>query len=156
MSTWWKRLLDVIKKQRIATFKRADNIKKKLNYREILHNLYATSRQYQLSTCGFFTYSPANPYAQETVTFDATAESIIGETNLADNTYTNGKVIITIKGDVNGDGKVNILDIATVASLYNTYPGHPKWNPNADLDDNHKIDIIDIAKAAKNYGKTDP
>lgn len=98
-----------------------------------------------------FTYSPANPYAQETITFDATAESIIGETNLADNTYTNGKVIITIKGDVNGDGKVNILDIATVASLYNTYPGHPRWNPNADLNDDNLINILDITTAARYY-----
>jgi hypothetical protein len=56
-------------------------------------------------------------------------------------------------GDVNCDGKVDILDIATIAKAYGSYPGHPKWNPNVDLDGNNKIDIIDIAKAAKNYGK---
>jgi len=56
-------------------------------------------------------------------------------------------------GDITCDGKVDIIDIATIAKAYGSYPGHPKWNPNVDLDGNNKIDIIDIAKAAKNYGK---
>jgi hypothetical protein len=59
-----------------------------------------------------------------------------------------------ILSDVTGEGKVEIIDIATITKAYGAYLGHPRWNPNADLDDNNnKIDIIDIAKAAKNYGK---
>jgi len=93
--------------------------------------------------------------AKGNYTISATAEAVLGETNLADNTYTDGKVIITIIGDVTGDGKVNILDIATVASLYDTYLGHPKWNPNADLNDDNLVNILDIATAARHYGKKD-
>jgi len=59
----------------------------------------------------------------------------------------------TILGDINGDYRVDILDISQIARAYGTTPGHPRWNPNADLDNSNLIDILDIAKAAKNYGK---
>jgi len=55
--------------------------------------------------------------------------------------------------DVNYDGKVDILDIAIVAKAYGSYPGHPRWNPKADLDGNGTVNIIDVAKVAKDYGK---
>jgi len=82
----------------------------------------------------------------------AIATTVPGETN-TENNIAATVIIETILGDVTGEGKVDIIDIATIAKAYGTYPGHPKWNPNADLDNNNKIDIIDIAKAAKNYGK---
>jgi uncharacterized protein YfaS (alpha-2-macroglobulin family) len=55
--------------------------------------------------------------------------------------------------DINGDGIVDILDIAIVAKAYGSYPGHPRWNPATDLDGSGTVDIIDIAKVAKDYGK---
>jgi len=82
----------------------------------------------------------------------AIATTIPGETNTENNVAAT-VIIETILGDVTGEGKVDILDIATIAKAYGAYPGHPKWNPNVDLDNNNKITIIDIAKAAKNYGK---
>lgn len=91
---------------------------------------------------------PAGSYLIST-----TATTVPGETNTGDNSYVYGYIIETILGDVTGEGKVDILDIATIASAYGSYPGHPKWKPNADLDNNNRIDILDIAKAAKNYGK---
>jgi hypothetical protein len=93
------------------------------------------------------------PLSKGVYTISTTAEPVPGETNIADNTFVDGTITETILGDVTGDFKVDIIDIATIARAYGAYPGHPKWNPNADLDDNNKIDIIDIAKAAKNYGK---
>ena len=56
--------------------------------------------------------------------------------------------------DINGDGVVNILDIALVAKAYGSYPGHPRWNPAADLDGNEIVNILDVARVAKDYGKT--
>jgi hypothetical protein len=58
-----------------------------------------------------------------------------------------------ILSDVTGEDKVNILDIATIAKAYGSYPGHPKWNPDADIDDINLIDILDIARTARNCGK---
>ncbi len=55
-------------------------------------------------------------------------------------------------GDVNGDLKVNILDVALVAWSYGSHPGDARWNPNADFDDNNIIDILDRALVAYYYG----
>jgi len=57
-------------------------------------------------------------------------------------------------GDLNGDGVVNIGDLVTFRKAFGSYPGHPRWNPNADLDDNGVINILDCVKIAKNFGKT--
>jgi hypothetical protein len=82
----------------------------------------------------------------------AIATTVPGETNTENNVLAT-VIIETILGDVTGEGTVDILDIATVAKAYGAYPGHPKWNGNADLDNSNLIDILDIAIAAKNYGK---
>jgi len=56
--------------------------------------------------------------------------------------------------DVNGDGIVDILDLALVASVYGTSEGQPRYNPEADLNGNGKIEIYDIAMVARDFGKT--
>jgi Ca2+-binding EF-hand superfamily protein len=56
-------------------------------------------------------------------------------------------------GDVNGDGKVDIQDVALVARCFGTTPSSPKWNPACDLDNNGKIDIGDIAIVARSFGQ---
>ncbi|MDI6826649.1 MAG: hypothetical protein QMD36_05730 [Candidatus Aenigmarchaeota archaeon] len=55
--------------------------------------------------------------------------------------------------DVDGNRKVDIIDIAKVAMAYGSYPGHPRWNPNADVDNSAYVDIIDINKVASKYGQ---
>ena len=57
-------------------------------------------------------------------------------------------------GDLNGDKKVDIKDVATAALAFGSYPGHPKWNLIADANYDNKIDIKDIALVASNFGKT--
>jgi len=56
--------------------------------------------------------------------------------------------------DVDGKGKIDILDIATVAKAYGSYPGHSRWNLVADVNHNGVVDIIDIATVAKAYGQS--
>jgi hypothetical protein len=56
--------------------------------------------------------------------------------------------------DLNGDGFVNILDIAMVARAYGTKPGDSNWNALADLDKNGIVNILDISMVARDYGKT--
>jgi parallel beta-helix repeat protein len=56
-------------------------------------------------------------------------------------------------GDINHDAKVSILDISIIARAFGTKPEDTRWNPHADIDENNEINIVDISKAAKNYGK---
>jgi len=57
-------------------------------------------------------------------------------------------------GDLNIDGKVNIIDVAITAKAFGSYPGHTRWNPIADLNKDGIIDITDISIVAKQFGKT--
>lgn len=59
-----------------------------------------------------------------------------------------------ILGDVNGDGKVDIRDIALAALAYGSFTGYPNYNPKADLNQDGTIDIRDLAIIAKNFGQT--
>jgi len=67
---------------------------------------------------------------------------------------------ISILGDLNGDGKVDMKDIAPVAKAFGTKLCQPRWNPDADLnyDINNDllVDMKDIAIVSKNFGKVDP
>ncbi len=57
-------------------------------------------------------------------------------------------------GDINGDHKVNILDIVQVALHYGSKEGEPNWNPRADENIDKQINIIDIVKVAIKFGKS--
>jgi hypothetical protein len=59
-------------------------------------------------------------------------------------------------GDINGDGKVDMKDVAVAGVAFGSYPGHPRWNSMADENEDGKIDMRDIALIAKNFGKTYP
>ncbi len=89
-------------------------------------------------------------------TIRAYAPPIIGEDITANNELIDGWIVETMLGDVNGDGRVNILDISIVAKAFQSTPSDPRWEPNADLDNNGVINIIDITKVAKEFGKVDP
>jgi hypothetical protein len=54
--------------------------------------------------------------------------------------------------DVNEDGKVDMEDIAIVCCAYGSYPGHPRWNPDADINEDLKVDMEDISLVCKQFG----
>ena len=53
------------------------------------------------------------------------------------------------KEDLNSDGKVNIEDVAIWGLAFGSSPGHPRWNPIADMNGDGKIDMIDAVLIAK-------
>ena len=87
-------------------------------------------------------------------TLSAQTSTILGEMETEDNNLTYSSIQISIEGDVNADGTVNILDIANVAKAYGKEPRNPEWNGNFDVNEDGVINILDIATVAKNYGKT--
>ncbi len=60
---------------------------------------------------------------------------------------------VPLIGDLNTDGIVDILDAVQAASAFGFYPGHPRWNGQADLNHDNEVDIFDIIILANNFGK---
>jgi len=54
-------------------------------------------------------------------------------------------------GDLNFDGRVDILDISVAAQAFGSYPSHSRWNPKADIDNNGVVNIIDLVKIVQNF-----
>lgn len=79
-----------------------------------------------------------------------------GEIEIADNTFSDSWVVVTIPGDINGDFKVDIKDLVLVIKYYATYPGHPNWNPNADVNNDGKVDIKDLVLVIKHFAEHYP
>lgn len=62
--------------------------------------------------------------------------------------------------DINGDGKIDIRDVAFVASHFGTYEGGPNWDPAADITSaagegipDGLVDIRDVALVASHFGE---
>jgi plastocyanin len=69
-------------------------------------------------------------------------------------TLMHGQLKIFKSPDINGDGKVNILDAAALAFAFDATPISPKWNLAADLNNNGVIDIGDAALVAFYFDQT--
>ncbi len=54
-------------------------------------------------------------------------------------------------GDVDCNGVVDGLDLTAVLTAWETEPGDPLWNPNADLDDNNIVDGLDLTEVISNW-----
>jgi hypothetical protein len=96
-------------------------------------------------------------FAEGNYTISAYAWPVPGETNTADNTFTDGTIYVgaqMLQGDINQDGIVDILDAIILSGSFNSEPGTPRWNANADLNGDGIIDIYDAITLAQNYGKT--
>jgi hypothetical protein len=94
------------------------------------------------------------PYGNYTISAQVTL--VQNETNTADNTFVDGWVVVTIPGDINGDFKVNLQDLAILANAYGSKPGDANWNPNADLENNGRVGLPDLTEVAMHYGQTYP
>jgi PKD repeat protein len=63
------------------------------------------------------------------------------------------EISVSLFGDINFDGQVNIVDITIVATAFGSEPETPTWNPKADLNKDGTVNIVDITLVAKEYGK---
>lgn len=58
----------------------------------------------------------------------------------------------SVPGDVDGDGDVDLSDLAALLAAYGTCLGDSGFNPGADFDDNNCVDIADLAALLGHYG----
>jgi len=63
----------------------------------------------------------------------------------------------SLVGDLNGDGKVSLQDLALMAQAYGSKPGDPNWNPLADIAPPYGvIGLTDLVTLATHYGQQSP
>jgi hypothetical protein len=97
----------------------------------------------QNSTTITFTWNTSG-FVKGNYTIWAYAWPVAGETDKADNTFTDGWVIVTIPGDVNGDHIVDISDLVITVGTIPSAPGWSNWNPNADINGDGVCDVSDL------------
>lgn len=87
-------------------------------------------------------------------TLSATADTVPGEPNTANNTLIYGNIYIMLAGDVNNDGIVNIKDIAALcvtSHAFNAFSGYAHYIPYMDIDASGRIDMRDVLIIAMNF-----
>lgn len=67
--------------------------------------------------------------------------------------WVSGMVNVLLRGEVNGDGKVNIIDLALVGAAFGSDPLSGNWNPDADLNKDNRVNIIDLVIVGANFGR---
>lgn len=77
------------------------------------------------------------------------------EVYLGDNTFFAGYLRV-VPGDIDGNFIVDILDLTIVATAYSSIPSDPNWDPRADINEDHLIDIFDLVTVALHFGQTGP
>jgi 5-hydroxyisourate hydrolase-like protein (transthyretin family) len=65
------------------------------------------------------------------------------------NSMTFQLTIVKAQADINGDGKVNIIDLTLAAMAFGSHLGGPRWDPRCDLNGDNVINIIDITLVAR-------
>jgi hypothetical protein len=86
----------------------------------------------------------------------AVAGSVAGETSTADNTLSGPMVSVrgvTLLGDVNNDGVVNMKDITDACLHFGAFNGTPRYDPDMDVNGDGRIDLRDILAIVLNFGK---
>ena len=90
------------------------------------------------------------PYCHNyTITAIAGIQSDI---NPSDNIGEN-YVKVRIMGDVNGDGMVDMRDVSEAIIAFNAFRGFPRWNAQANLNQDDRIDMRDLVLIVTHFGK---
>lgn len=96
----------------------------------------------------FFTEPPVDPEVEVPVPENRTEPQTIE--------LEEGVRDLSLLGDINGDGVINIQDIVIAALAFGSELGGSKWNPYADLKNDGLIDICDLVTIGVNFGGKRP
>jgi len=95
-------------------------------------------------------------FAKGNYTIGAAAQAVLGEKDTEDNSMTDGSVLVTPVGDVDGDFDVDIYDIVRICIVYGLEEGDVGYVRVCDINSDGKIDIYDVTTASSHYGQKDP
>ena len=62
----------------------------------------------------------------------------------------------TVLGDLNGDGVVNVVDLALVTGHFGQSTESPAWDPRADPNDDGVVNVLDLAIVIATFGWSAP
>jgi hypothetical protein len=65
-------------------------------------------------------------------------------------------ISMSLVGDVNNDGMVDMRDIGIICDKFGLTPVRPLWDPKVDTNGDGIVDMRDIGIAVRNFGKTYP
>jgi len=99
------------------------------------------------------TVEPAGTGLLAAVTVQADVSGVLDFSVAPDGSVTPSPCA-ALRGDVDGSGAVDIVDIMLVASRWHTAMGDPAYEPIYDLNDDGEIDIVDIMLVAVHWGET--
>jgi hypothetical protein len=110
-----------------------------------------------------FTCSVSGLDLYKNYTLNACVSSVFEGTSFIGHNCTGGCFVITLVGDIKGtsgglpDQQVDFKDISYVSRRgpY-TYPSDSLWDPNADINNDGRIDLKDVGTTAKQWGKSYP
>lgn len=69
-------------------------------------------------------------------------------------TPVDGYFANTLKGDLNGDNRVDMFDAVAFAGCFGTFPGCLRWNEGADMSGDGIVDIYDAIALCNCFGHT--
>jgi hypothetical protein len=95
-------------------------------------------------------------FVKTTYELKAVAAPVLGETDTAraNNTYDDGEVTVTTMGDVQGDMRIDCLDVFSLGRAYSSDPSKPNWNLYCDFNDDGHVDSADLQLLSQNFGET--
>jgi hypothetical protein len=102
------------------------------------------------STTITFTWNTTG-FAKGNYTISAYAWPVLNETDPTDNTFNDGTVLVTVAGDVTGEGLCDMQDISILVDKFLKTPKDLRWDPNCDVNDDGIIDMADISIAVDNF-----
>jgi len=82
------------------------------------------------------------------------AQQVLGDPNVANNIIAGGLFNVRMKGDVNGDCRVDIIDLSTIGAKFGLVSTDRSYVSAPDLNNDGTINIIDLVLTAVNFGRS--
>jgi hypothetical protein len=92
-------------------------------------------------------------WSKSSYTIKAVAQTVPSETDTGDNILSDGTVLVSIPGDVNGDKRVDSTDLLLMMQAMLRNARRLSWDPNADIDNDGSCNSKDLIILVNNFGK---
>lgn len=93
------------------------------------------------------------PYHNWTISAQA---PLVGDVNPADNKFVDGQFYVKMYGDINANGRIDLLDLVAGALAFGSKPGDARWNPQADLVQDGIINVFDLTIVLVHFNEVAP